>query len=281
MARADMQSVVVDAGFRGEALAERISQAVRTGETLHLVPEECPPDLDAAEDVLFRVAAGLGPIKAWKLGASTIASRAAQGFDRAWSAPFVEAEVLSSPATLPAGQDGTLGLECELVFRLGADLPASGRLDSGAVRGLVAAVHAGIEVPGSRYPAIGVYGSPALVADRGACGRLILGDAVREWTPDGLDDMGAKLMVDGAVRCEGSGRDLIEGPFGALCDHLARMRSRGIPQTAGTLISIGSLAGFHKAEAGERAVAIFTHLGADSLAELTVNTPQASRSLEE
>jgi 2-keto-4-pentenoate hydratase len=235
-----------------------------------LLPEECPPDLDAAEDVLFRVAAGLGPARAWKLGASTVASRAAQGFGRAWSAPLLALEVLDSPAELPAGPDGTLGFECELVFCLGADLPATGRLDSAAVRALVASVHAGIEVPASRYREIGAHGAPALVADRGACGWLIVGDAIADWTPDRLDDMTAQLVVGGAVRGEGSGRDLIEGPFGALCDHLERMQARGVPQPAGTLVSIGSLAGFHRVALGERAAARFGKSNTIARAEILV-----------
>ena len=129
--------------FDAAALAARISQSGSSGDVLRLDAAECPPDLESAEDVLWRVTRGDGrKVVAWKLGASTFASRAAQGFDRAWSAPLFAGEALESPARLPAQPDGTLGLECELVFRLGADVPATGALDRPTVRRLVAGVRA-------------------------------------------------------------------------------------------------------------------------------------------
>ena len=118
-------------------------------------------------------------------------------------------------------------------------------------------MRAGIEVPASRYPAIGAYGAPALVADRGAAGWLVVGDALADWAPDDLDTMAARLLVDGVERGAGSGRDVIAGPFGALCDHLARMRRLGVAQPAGTLVSIGTLTGFVVVKAPCTAVAEF------------------------
>ncbi|MBN8902579.1 MAG: hypothetical protein BGO51_14895 [Rhodospirillales bacterium 69-11] len=248
--------------FDPAKLAHRISAALQTGGALQLGTADIPPDLDTAETVLFRVVESLGqPFAAWKLGASTTASRQAQGFDRAWSAPFLAAEVLTSPARLPAEADGMLGLECELVFRLGADMPSAGLLDAATVAGLVVAVQAGIEVPASRYPALGIYGAPALVADRGATGWLVIGEDSTDWTPAELDEMSARLLVNGVAHASGSGRDLIEGPFGALCDHLRRMQARGVPQPAGTLVSIGSLAGFCRVPAGASVTAEFAGLG--------------------
>ena len=252
--------------FDAAALATRIGQSVSSGEVLRLDAGECPPDLKCAEDVLWHVTRGDGrKIVAWKLGASTFASRDAQGFDRAWSAPLFAGEALESPARLPARPDGTLGLECELVFRLGADVPATGALDRATVRRLVAGVRAGIEVPASRYPAIGAYGAPALVADRGAAGWLVLGDELAEWEPDEFDTIAARVLVDGEERGVGSGRDIIEGPFGALCDHLARMRRLGVAQPAGTSVSVGSLTGFLVVAAPCTAVAEFVGIGRATL----------------
>ncbi len=252
--------------FDAAALASRIGRSWSSGATLRLDPAECPPDLESAEDVLWRVIrdSGRSPV-AWKLGASTFLARAAQGFDRAWSAPLFAGEVLESPAHLPARADGTLGLECELVFRLGTDVPATGALDPATVRLLVAGVRAGIEVPASRYPALGAYGAPALVADRGAAGWLVVGDELAEWEPDALDTIAARLLVDGVECGAGSGRDIIEGPLGALCDHLARMRRLGVAQPAGMLVSIGSLAGFVVVEAPCGAVAEFAGVGKATL----------------
>ncbi|MBN8909981.1 MAG: hypothetical protein J0H99_26035 [Rhodospirillales bacterium] len=207
--------------FDPAKLAHRISAALQTGGALQLGTADIPPDLDTAETVLFRVVESLG-----------------QPF-AAWK----------------------LGVECELVFRLGADMPSAGLLDAATVAGLVVAVQAGIEVPASRYPALGIYGAPALVADRGATGWLVIGEDSTDWTPAELDEMSARLLVNGVAHASGSGRDLIEGPFGALCDHLRRMQARGVPQPAGTLVSIGSLAGFCRVPAGASVTAEFAGLG--------------------
>jgi 2-keto-4-pentenoate hydratase len=254
------------ASFDAAALAARIGRSCASGDALLLDAADCPPDLESAEDVLWRVTRGDGrKVVAWKLGASTFVSRAAQGFDRAWSAPLFEGEVLESPARLPAREDGTLGLECELVFRLGADVPDAGPLDPATVRRLVAGVRAGIEVPASRYPALGAYGAPALVADRGAAGWLVVGDELAGWEPDDLDTIAARLMVDGVERGAGSGRDIIEGPFGALCEHLARMRRHGVAQPAGMVVSIGSLTGYVVVTAPCTAAAEFVGVGGGTL----------------
>ena len=248
--------------FETSPLARRIAEACASGEKLALSAAECPQDLDQAEAVLFEVAAKIGrPAKAWKLGASTVGARRAQGFDHAWSAPLFEGEVLESPARLAAPASGLLGLECELVFRLGADIPKNGALSPSQVRDRVAGVRAGIEVPATRYSALGVYGAPALVADRGAAGYLVVGDEIQDWRPEGLDIMTARLLLDGREAVAGSGREIIGGPFGALCDHIERLRARGVEQRAGVLISIGSLTAFHLAPAGVVAVAEFSNLG--------------------
>ena len=68
----------------------------------------------------------------------------------------------------------------------------------------------------NRYGDLSAFGAPALIADQVFHGVAILGEPCANWRDIDLGAVHGRLSVDGAVRGQGNGRELLGGPFEAL-----------------------------------------------------------------
>ena len=114
---------------------------------------------------------------------------------------------------------------------VGAVLPAGGGVRAGggagagsgagpcsaeAAREAVAEVLPAIELVENRYADLAAFGAPAMVADQVFHAAAVIGDAQADWRELDLLGLRGTLSVDGVVRGEGEGRELLGGPFEAL-----------------------------------------------------------------
>lgn len=194
----------------------------------------------AVQDKLVRDSGGAG---SWKIGKITAANPSPY-------APILATDVLTSPATYAMGDVQAVGIEGEIAFILGVDLPAAKTpFTREAILGAVESAHVAIEILTSRYVDPAVMPMVAHVADCiGNCG-LLIGEALLNWRTDDLVAPGLSACVDGKAKGlsgANGGGDPID-----LALSLANLcAARGIHLRAGLAITTGTTTGLIFAPAG-------------------------------
>ncbi len=176
-----------------------------------------PADAEAGYAAQRELAEATGalPPAGFKIGATTKQMQAYLGLTGP-AAGFVARENLHpTPATLRYAELLAPGVECEVGLRLGADLPA-GSCTRERAAAAVAEVFAAIEIVEKRYTDLAELGTPALIADQVFHRAGVLGAPARGWQGADLGAVKGRMTVDGALRGEGVGADLLGHPFEAL-----------------------------------------------------------------
>jgi 2-keto-4-pentenoate hydratase len=176
-----------------------------------------PADIAAGYAAQREVAAALGavPPAGFKIGATTKQMQAYLGLAGP-AAGFVQGENLQAEAGRFRFADLIApGVECEVGLRLGADLPA-GPCTRAAAAAAVADVFAAIEIVEKRYTDLAELGTPTLIADQVFHRAGVLGAPAAGWREADLGAIRGRITVDGALRGEGVGADLLGHPLEAL-----------------------------------------------------------------
>lgn len=236
-------------------VARRLLDARQAGHAVPVPPLEDPPaSAEIAYAIQDAVLAEIGPRGGWKVGAT--------GGGAPVCAPLPAALIFAAPATLPASDYGLLGIEAEIAFRIGADLPPRDRdyRCEEVIPALAAALPA-IEVVNSRW-----HGWPRVdrmwqLADLQSNGALVCGHGRTDWDEIDLSIEPVKLTVDDRVIAEAIGGNPAGDPLGLvtwLANHAAR-RAGGLK--AGEIVTTGSCTGMNFATAGATVRAFFPALG--------------------
>lgn len=216
---------------------------------VELIPEDdvdVPESASAAYAVQDQLTNLLpSSVVGWKIGATSAATQERLGVKAPISGRVHQRTMLESGSTVDVTDfHHRPGIECEMAFRLGRDLPAAGQpVTAESARALVASVHPAIELVCTRYEA-GFGVPPALlVADGSAHAALIIGDAVDPEKVEDLTAVTCRLVIDGESIAEGDGSEVLGDPYAALawlCNHL---RGRGIPLPSGSIVTTGTCTG--------------------------------------
>jgi 2-keto-4-pentenoate hydratase len=174
-----------------------------------------PADLAEAAAVQRALAARLGQPAGFKIGATSARMQAYLGLDMPAAGFMPEPGVHASGAELRFDFFHRPGVECELVVRLAADLPA-GPCSVGQAADAVGALMAGIEIVENHYGDLAALGTPTLVADQVFHAGAVIGASVADWQALDRRELMGSIAVDGAVRDQGHGRDLLGDPFAGL-----------------------------------------------------------------
>lgn len=245
--------------------AERIARAFvdarRTGVALADYPGDMPGSLadgyrvqDAALALSSRTVAG------WKVGKI---DPPVDGTNRLAGPIFADQIVIAegdgaARADMPVFGDGFAAAEAEFLLRLGAAPdPAKTHYTDAEVRGLVDAVHVGIEIASSPFPGINANGPAVTVSDFGNNNGLIVGEAVADWRGDDIGAWPVALLVNGVEAGRARAATMLDGPFGAVRFLLEHMAARGIGLPAGTWVSTGAITGVHPVAVGDTVTATF------------------------
>src|SRR5215469_3379546 len=228
--------------------------AARGGAPVHELPASCRPQSDRdAYQIQDAVTRRLGhAIGGWKVGAASPTTAA-------FCAPIYISMIRPSPASFHAAELRLIGIEAELAFRLGRDLPARTAPYGRAEVAAGATLHPVIEVVDSRYADFRSLDRPSILADNFSNGGLVCGVAVPNWEELDLHRTSIIVTEDGepfADSSQGGARD----PVAALVDFANLMKERdGIK--AGTIVTTGSWTGMVFTRRGARIVADFGPLG--------------------
>jgi 2-keto-4-pentenoate hydratase len=249
-------------GLRESVLLETVDvllTARRTGTPIEDLPSELvPTDMDEVYFVQDRVAAAFGEIGGWKIGAPNAeATPAYAPMPLDWMAP--------GGSTLKGERWRYRGLEGEIAFLVGQDLPAKAEGDSPYTReeALAAMVscHPIIEVLESAFVDPAKAAKLASLADLQMHGGFVYGPEFEGWKNFDFNAEPVMLAVDGIVRVERVGSNT----SGDLLKLIPWLANEGAKRTGGLKkgqwITTGSWTGNTLATAGSTVDVEFAHAG--------------------
>ncbi|MGG5823993.1 2-keto-4-pentenoate hydratase [Falsiroseomonas sp. HW251] len=178
---------------------------------------DAPADIEAAYRAQHEMAEMLGavPPAGFKIGATGRQMQAYLGMTTP-AAGFIEAvNILQSPATLRYADFVAPGCEPEVALRLARDI-APGRITRADAAAAVGEVFAGIEIVENRFQDFRETGAPTLIADQFFHAAVVCGAPAQGWREADLGAIRGRVSVDGALRGEGVGADLLGHPVEAL-----------------------------------------------------------------
>jgi 2-keto-4-pentenoate hydratase len=213
-----------------------------------------PVTLDEAYFVQDRLAIAYGEIGGWKVGAPT--ADATPMF-----APMPWAWIASNNALL-GGRHRFRGLEAEIAFLIGKDLPSREKAYSrDEVEAAITSCHPAIEVIESGLADPLQATKLSMVADLQMHGAFVYGAAVADWQRIDFSKERVTLAVDGVVRVERTGSNT-SGDLRRLLPWLANegtARTGGLK--AGQWVTTGSWTGVSLAIAGSQVDVDFSTAG--------------------
>ncbi|NYF80558.1 2-keto-4-pentenoate hydratase [Granulicella arctica] len=220
-----------------------------------LPPELLPASLDEAYFVQDTMAIAYEAIGGWKVGAPTPdATPIFAPMPFAWIAP--------SSSTLAGQTHRYRGLEAEIAFLLGEDLPP--RATPYTLEEVVAAIkscHPAIEVLESGLVDPATATRMSMLADLQMHGGFVYGPAFPDWQSIDFTTENVSLFVDGILRVERTGSNT----SGNLMRLLPWLANEGAARTgglkAGQWITTGSWTGNVQALAGSTVDVRFEHIG--------------------
>jgi 2-keto-4-pentenoate hydratase len=217
---------------RLDAIADRIIAARRQGARIALQPAEAPTSFEEGFAVQDKVVAALGaPAVGWKV------MQVPDG-------PVIFAPILRSDL-VPAGGAWKVtggepaGIELEIAFRLGRDVPAGAT--EAQLLDAVEAAHVVFELCQSRLAEPAKQPRHVMLADCIANAGLVVGDEIAGWRSLDLRNRPGRLLVDGKTHAEGKSAD----PLAALALLEPAMTARGKRLQAGQIVITGSLIGMN------------------------------------
>ncbi len=204
--------------FEAAAVARALDAAKRERRKVGPLDPAIAPRTLAEGAAAQRALAGLWgavPPGGFKVGATGPKMRAYLGLD-APVAGFMRAEDIWPSGTRRRHGDYLVpSVECEIAVRLAADLPAR-PTDAAEAAAAVGAVMAAIELVENRYGDLRELGTPTLLADRMFHAAAVTGVPMTAWRGLDLVAIEGRISVNGEVRGEGRGGDLLGHPMNAL-----------------------------------------------------------------
>ena len=199
--------------------AEAIIDARRSKRILAPLGAIAPRTPEAGYAVQKEVALRFGglPPAGFKIGATTRQMQAILGLSGPAGGFTPKAGLRASPATVRFADFLNPGLESEVGLRLARDLPA-GPCTREQAGDAVGEVFAAMEIVENRYNDLKALTTPTLIADQVFHAGGVLGPPVAGWRAMDLDLAATRgrLSVNGQIRGEGVGADLLGHPFEAL-----------------------------------------------------------------
>ena len=244
---------------RAVAAAELLIGA-REGPLLSAFPETCRPRDEAeAYRIQDEVAARLGPIEGWKVGAS--------GPDAIPNcAPLLAGSVLSSPARIPSEGLSLRGVEAEIAFRFAKDLPPRTQpYERPEVLAAIESACVAIEFCECRFRDWQTLDPISKLADSNMNQALIAGAEWYDWKGLEVAAQPVVMSFDGRRVIDRRGGNTAGDLFRMLVWLANHLSARGPGLRRGLIVTTGSWGGMPRAENAERVDVEFAGIGAASL----------------
>jgi 2-keto-4-pentenoate hydratase len=244
--------------------ANALLDARRTATPIDALPDALAPTTEAeALAIQDELLLAYGKIGGWKVGApSPDATPSCAPMPAAWITP--------NAAILAAPHFRFRGVEPELAFLLGTDLPPRTPdpppYTLAEVHAAIASAHPALEVLESAFTEPTTAPALSKLADLQIHGAFVYGPALANWQAIDFPHETVTLIVDGSIRAEHSGTSASPAHFDRLLLWLANeaaARTGGL--YAGQFLTTGAWTPLTHATANSTVEAAFTTLGSVSL----------------
>lgn len=241
---------------RAAAAADILLRARQGGERPADLPLSCRPRSEAeAYAIQDAVAVHLGPVAGWKVGASDPDAEPN-------CAPLLAGTVFDSPATLDPSAYTLRGIEAEIAFRFGADLPPrAAPYERSEVIGALATAHPAIEVCEYRFANHAAVDPMSKLADNVFNGALIVGPSWDGWAELAVEAQPVQLLFDDAVVVERRGGNAAGDLMRLLVWLANHLSGRGHGLKRGQVVTTGSWTGVRPSGSAMHVVARFSGIG--------------------
>ena len=259
----ELAGEVMDNSFIEQAVKLLVG-ARASHQRLETLPVECRPEtIEDSYQVQDALINRLGlQVGGWKVGATSVKAQTMLGTNEPFAGRMFKASILDSAGELSMADLFTPGVEVEVAFCLGHDLPAGPVYARDEVADAVRSLHPAIEVVDTRYTSGLKAGIFQIVADNSAHAGFVVGSGIADWR--GIDRQGiaVKLVINGEMISTGVGANAFGDPLDSLV-WLANDRSRrGDGLVSGDFVTTGSCCDeLGWAKAGDIAIAQFDTLG--------------------
>ena len=236
--------------------------AHRRGRRFASLAQPALPDLRSVyriHDKLLAALAGGTRIDTWKVSPPRADTPAT-------AAPVLPGKRVASPAKVGVAAFRMIGIEAELAFRFGADLPPrTVPYGDNDVLAAVDEICVAIELCDTRLT--DWADAPPLwrLADLQSGAMLILGDARHDWRAIDFAQQEAQLLINGEVRVRDRGSHPTVDPSRLLPAIAAHCARHGDGLRAGDVVTTGSWTGMTQAAAGDAIRVTFPGIGGAEL----------------
>lgn len=246
------------------SLAHRLWEARLSGEVVDANEVSPPATVEDAYALQWEIARLSGyDVVGFKIGSTSIEAQRMLGTTEPGSAPLLSPFVFGSPARYAVSPLHMPALEAEFAFQMARTLePRAVPYTRGEVADAVGAVGGAIEVVGTRFKG-GLAGKGRLLttADGGVNIALVTGAWHDDWRRLDLPSHPAKMIINGAVKGEGTGARALGDPMNVLIWLVNQQSQLGRALPAGSIISTGTCTGLDAVMPGDHAIADFGSLG--------------------
>src|SRR5215469_16015207 len=249
--------------------AERIVELFRSRRPTETLPAELyPADLDEAYAIRrafqqIEETSGRGAIAGYKIGLTTPVMQRLCGIAEPCYGAIFAREVHRHRAELAAADYCHLGVETEIAFKLGDDLPQGG--GPGDIAAAIESCIAAIElIEDLRYD-YKRLDAAAMVAGNVWNVGVVLGTPVTEWQRRDLARATARLSINGHDVGSGRGADVMNNPVNALAWLADKLAAAGTPLRRGMIVMTGSMVPIHYPGPGDGVMVEVSGLGSVQL----------------
>lgn len=209
-------------------------------------------------------------VAGWKVGWIPTADQARFGEERLIGPIFARhvqhVDIALAPVDVGVFAGGFGAIEAEYAFCLGADAPADKLAWTPAeAAAFVGSAHVAIEIASSPLATINQLGAYVIIADFGNNAGLLVGPALRDWSPATDASYTCQTEIEGQVVGRGGAGTLPGGPLAALAFALGRCARNGQPVRAGQFVTTGASTGIHDIRPGEHGRVTFDESGSISV----------------
>jgi len=249
--------------------AERIVELFRSRRPTEILPAGVyPASLEEAYAIRrcfqeIEEATGRGAVAGYRIGLTTPVMQQLCGIAESCYGVIFASQVHDRRAELSTRDYCRLGVETEIVLRLGADLPQGD--DPEHVAAAVESAAAAIElIEDLRYD-YRLLDASAMVAGNVWNAGAVLGVPVTEWQALDLARVTARLLINGREIGSGVGGDVMGHPLNALAWLAGKLAAAGTPLRRGMIVMTGSMVPIQHPLAGDRVLVEVSGLGAAEL----------------
>jgi 2-keto-4-pentenoate hydratase len=249
--------------------AERIVELFRSRQPTEILPEEVyPASLEEAYAIRgcfqeIEEATGRGAIAGYKIGLTTPVMQRLCGIAEPCYGAIFAREVHHRRAELRASDYCRLGVETEIAFRLGEDIPRGG--DAEGVAAAVESAAAAIELIEDLCYDYRRLDAAAMVAGNVWSAGAVVGTPVKEWRALDLARVMARLLINSREIGSGVGSDVMSHPLNALAWLAGKLADAGTPLRRGMIVMTGSVVPIQHPLAGDRVSVEVSGLGTAEL----------------